>query len=399
MRFCERVRVATDRSEIEVSVVMLDRDKGLKEAVATVFPSANHRFCLRHLLAKMKNKFWGNSSIERSLFFLASQQTDEASTMLTSEGVVEKLNTRIALRGDMLKETMFKPDTWFPIAGFRALKMFLALPPNADNESTSLTTLQPSFKQILSGKSVQDSPKNERSYFVISRPASLARYTFSPQVAVRGSRRQPCLGRDTVSTAYKSRNWLRRTTKRRSMSRGPKVTLLLYSMQSMTNYTCYGSVSQEMVWRGHQISPRCTSDGSSQLVSAIQDYTMHRLRNNPQPIPLRYTYCTEILEWSFRFRSNTHVEGEIHNTSTNNYIIHQRGLKPNLLKGNGTSTRAWIRIRCSSRIHDIPDEHLHKPQLQHQETSPFLAIHGQESLQSTLASTTPSAMPQTQRWN
>jgi hypothetical protein len=45
---------------------------------------------------------------------------------ITSEGLVEKLKTRIALRGDMMKETMFTPDTWCPIVGFRALKMFLA---------------------------------------------------------------------------------------------------------------------------------------------------------------------------------------------------------------------------------------------------------------------------------
>jgi hypothetical protein len=44
---------------------------------------------------------------------------------LTSEGLVEKLKTRIALRGDMIRET-FTPETWCPIAGFRALKMFLA---------------------------------------------------------------------------------------------------------------------------------------------------------------------------------------------------------------------------------------------------------------------------------
>jgi hypothetical protein len=40
MWFCDRVRVAIDRSEIEISVVVSDRDKGLKGAVATVFPSA-----------------------------------------------------------------------------------------------------------------------------------------------------------------------------------------------------------------------------------------------------------------------------------------------------------------------------------------------------------------------
>jgi hypothetical protein len=42
MWFCERVRVAIDRSEIELSVVVSDRDKGLKEAVATVFPSSSY---------------------------------------------------------------------------------------------------------------------------------------------------------------------------------------------------------------------------------------------------------------------------------------------------------------------------------------------------------------------
>jgi hypothetical protein len=37
MWFCERVRVAIDNSEIEISVVVSDRDKGVNEAVATVF--------------------------------------------------------------------------------------------------------------------------------------------------------------------------------------------------------------------------------------------------------------------------------------------------------------------------------------------------------------------------
>ena len=45
---------------------------------------------------------------------------------LTSDGLVEKLKTRIALRGDLMRENLFVPDTWCPIAGFRALKIFLA---------------------------------------------------------------------------------------------------------------------------------------------------------------------------------------------------------------------------------------------------------------------------------
>jgi hypothetical protein len=45
---------------------------------------------------------------------------------LTSDGLVEKLKTRIALRGDLMRENVFVPDTWCPIAGFKALKIFLA---------------------------------------------------------------------------------------------------------------------------------------------------------------------------------------------------------------------------------------------------------------------------------
>jgi hypothetical protein len=42
MWFCDCVRVAIDRSEIERSVVVSDRDKGLKGAMATVFPHSSH---------------------------------------------------------------------------------------------------------------------------------------------------------------------------------------------------------------------------------------------------------------------------------------------------------------------------------------------------------------------
>jgi hypothetical protein len=41
-------------------------------------------------------------------------------------GQVDKLKTRIALSGDMMKHDTFVHSTWCPIAGFRALKIFLA---------------------------------------------------------------------------------------------------------------------------------------------------------------------------------------------------------------------------------------------------------------------------------
>ena len=46
-------------------------------------------------------------------------------TKLTSTGAIDKLKSRICLRGDM--QTKGHWDTWCPIAGFRALRIFLAI--------------------------------------------------------------------------------------------------------------------------------------------------------------------------------------------------------------------------------------------------------------------------------
>ncbi|KAG7349250.1 reverse transcriptase RNA-dependent DNA polymerase [Nitzschia inconspicua] len=46
---------------------------------------------------------------------------------LTKDGMIEKLKSRIALRGDLMRDNVEIPDTWCPIAGFRAFKMFLAM--------------------------------------------------------------------------------------------------------------------------------------------------------------------------------------------------------------------------------------------------------------------------------
>ena len=47
-------------------------------------------------------------------------------TKLTADGRVDKLKSRIAYRGDLMKDNSFPHSTWCPIAGFRALKMFLS---------------------------------------------------------------------------------------------------------------------------------------------------------------------------------------------------------------------------------------------------------------------------------
>jgi hypothetical protein len=45
----------------------------------------------------------------------------------TPDGSIEKLKARIALRGDLMRDNIIIPDTWCPIAGFRSLKIFLAM--------------------------------------------------------------------------------------------------------------------------------------------------------------------------------------------------------------------------------------------------------------------------------
>jgi hypothetical protein len=45
---------------------------------------------------------------------------------LSAEGLVEKLKTQIALRGDLMRENLVALNKWCPITGFRVLKIFLA---------------------------------------------------------------------------------------------------------------------------------------------------------------------------------------------------------------------------------------------------------------------------------
>jgi Reverse transcriptase (RNA-dependent DNA polymerase) len=46
---------------------------------------------------------------------------------LTTDGTIDKLKSRIALRGDLMRDNVQTPDTWCPIASFRSFKIFLAM--------------------------------------------------------------------------------------------------------------------------------------------------------------------------------------------------------------------------------------------------------------------------------
>jgi hypothetical protein len=74
-------------------------------------------------------------------------ETAKYRVKLTSEGLIDKLKTRIALRGDLIRENILSSNTWCPIAGFRALKIFLASQLNANNVYANWLTLPPFSKQ------------------------------------------------------------------------------------------------------------------------------------------------------------------------------------------------------------------------------------------------------------
>ena len=47
---------------------------------------------------------------------------------LSPDGSIEKLKTRVALRGDMLNDTQLGTfETWCPIANFKSIKFFLGM--------------------------------------------------------------------------------------------------------------------------------------------------------------------------------------------------------------------------------------------------------------------------------
>ena len=87
---------------------------------------------------------------------------------LNPDGTIEKLKTRIALRGDMMSGPTNANEAWCPIAGFRALKMFLAFAAmikariyqldyvaaflQADVLGRKFTTFPNTWKELLEGE-------------------------------------------------------------------------------------------------------------------------------------------------------------------------------------------------------------------------------------------------------
>jgi len=62
------------------------------------------------------------------------------------DGMVEKLKTRIELRRDLMRENVYIPDTWCPIARFKAYVSSSPSSSNASNEYSNLTTSTLSYR-------------------------------------------------------------------------------------------------------------------------------------------------------------------------------------------------------------------------------------------------------------
>ena len=66
-----------------------------------------------------------NANVRQGLHHDLIAATAKFRTKLTSADAINKLKLRICLRGDMQQKGHW--DTWCPIAGFRALRIFLAI--------------------------------------------------------------------------------------------------------------------------------------------------------------------------------------------------------------------------------------------------------------------------------
>jgi aspartate-semialdehyde dehydrogenase len=104
---------------------------------------------------------------------------------LTSEGLVDK----IALRGYLIRENIVTSNTWCPIAGFRALKIFLAFPAECKQRLYQLDYVAAFLQADM----------NERRFSSLT----------SEKVIVRRWRRQSRMERDAIAVVDECNNRIR----------------------------------------------------------------------------------------------------------------------------------------------------------------------------------------------
>jgi hypothetical protein len=87
-------------------------------------PPNTKKLCITSFLKEVVRK--GTVVCENSIDDDIIPVTAKYRVKLISVGLVDKLKTRITLRGDLIWENILTSNTWCPIAGLRALKIFLA---------------------------------------------------------------------------------------------------------------------------------------------------------------------------------------------------------------------------------------------------------------------------------
>jgi hypothetical protein len=84
---------------------------------------------------------------------------------LTQDGTVEKLKSRIALRGDLIRENVYVPNTWCPVAGFRAFKLFLASATYYKQRVYQLDYIAAFLQSDVMGRKFTVLPKEWKEFF------------------------------------------------------------------------------------------------------------------------------------------------------------------------------------------------------------------------------------------
>jgi hypothetical protein len=116
-----------------------------------------------------------------------------------------------------MRDDTFIHNTWCPIAGFRALKIFLAFPAEYRQRVYQLDCVAAFLRADAIGRKFTKVPRRlERTTEGLPQLTPMARSIPTAEVvAIWRQSCQPRLGRDKIKSAYQSRDGVRTTTKRR----------------------------------------------------------------------------------------------------------------------------------------------------------------------------------------
>ena len=312
---------------------------------------------------------------------------------LNPDGTIEKLKTRIALRGDMMTDNVSIGDTWCPNAGFRAYKMYLAFAAmmkvriyqldyvaaflQADVLGRKSTTFPEQWKEILEGEPELQSwcgiPLRLNKSLYGDRVANLAwdktqsEWLTSPEI---GFSRLPSEGSIYIKRV------------------GNDIIAVLNAVDDQ----CYFATNNELkVWFEEATKKRF----DVQLLGQAQWYLQSRITQCADYSIIldqsRYAaliierYLPNLPSKTLTPRSIKAYEAPLPPTA----VFTKKDCSENYLGRTKARRRIWIRICSSDWITHLPDEHIHTTCICNSKTCTIHAISWQDPLQAIIASTAP----------